>query len=280
MPAHIHGLEQVRDVEDLQIFFGIVAVCFSEVQGIITQSITTTGVKRCGHTHVLHSAYRSQFALCRWDQPSDRTLLFPLDTMISPTEFENPTSDASSGERTQKKRKRGLGKGGAAANYCTMSVASRMAQFPNEPFEERVGSLNQSVMWCLGCGKPVSHQTKTSVKQHVDSQTHQKGKETLKKQKAKREAAATKEKEVPQMRVSTLRQPSLSHVLNIHAERFEVQDDAVFTLLACGIPVEKLNHKIFRAFLRKYTTVEGCLSELGGEFPKHCPHASSEFCAG
>ena len=100
------------------------------------------------------------------DQPSDRTLLFPLDTMISPTEFENPTSDASSGERTQKKRKRGLGKGGAAANYCTMSVASRMAQFPNEP-------------------------------------------------------------------------------------------------------VEKLNHKIFRAFLRKYTTVEGCLSELGGEFPKH-----------
>ena len=45
------------------------------------------------------------------------------------------------------------------------------------------------------------------------------------------------------MRVSTLRQPSLSHVLNIHAERFEVQDDAVFTLLACGIPVEKLNHK-------------------------------------
>jgi hypothetical protein len=114
----------------------------------------------CGHTHVLHSAYRSQFALCRWDQPSDRTLLFPLDTMISPTEFENPTSDASSGERTQKKRKRGLGKGGAAANYCTMSVASRMAQFPNEPFEERVGSLNQSVMWCLGCGKPVSHQTR------------------------------------------------------------------------------------------------------------------------
>ena len=124
-----------------------------------------------------------------------------------------------------------------------------------------MGSLNQSVMWCLGCGKPVSHQTKTSVKQHVDSQTHQKGKETLKKQKAKREAAATKEKEVPQMRVSTLRQPSLSHVLNIHAERFEVQDDAVFTLLACGIPVEKLNHKIFRAFLRKYTTVEGCLSK-------------------
>ena len=70
--------------------FCVVAVCFSEVQGIITQSITTAGVKRCGHTHVLHSAYRSQSALCRWDQPSDRTLLFPLDTMISPTEFEKP----------------------------------------------------------------------------------------------------------------------------------------------------------------------------------------------
>ena len=48
---------------------------FSEVQGIITQSITTAGVTRCGHTHVLHSAYRSQFALCRRDQPSDRTLV-------------------------------------------------------------------------------------------------------------------------------------------------------------------------------------------------------------
>ena len=117
-----------------------------------------------------------------------------------PAEFENPASDASFGEHTQKKWKRGLGKGGAAANYCTMSVASRMAQCPEEPFEEQLGSFNQSIMWCLGRGKPVSHQTKTCVKQHVNSYTHKKGKETLKKQKAKREAAATKEKEVPQLR--------------------------------------------------------------------------------
>ena len=57
--------------------------------------------------------------------------------------------------------------------------------------------------------------------------------------------------------------------MNIYSEPFEVQDDVVFTMLACGTPVEKLNHKVFRAFLRKYTTIDGCLFELGGEFPKH-----------
>ena len=114
--------------------------------------------------------------------------------MILPSQFENLTSDASSDDRTQKKRKRGLGKGGAAAHYCTMSVASRMAQFPEEPFEESLGSLNQSIMRCLACGKPVSHQTRTCVKQHIDSKIHSKGTETLKRQKAKREAVAQKEK--------------------------------------------------------------------------------------
>ena len=40
-------------------------------------------------------------------------------------------------------------------------------------------------------------------------------------------------------RVSTLRQPTLGHVVSYHAERFAVQDDLVFTMLASGIPVEK-----------------------------------------
>ena len=104
------------------------------------------------------------------------------------------------------------------------------------------------------------------MKQHIDSKTHSTGTETLKRQKAKREAAAQKEKAVPQPRVTALRQPNLSHVLNFHYERFEVQDDVVFTMLACGIPVEKLNRKVFRAFLWKYTTIDGCLAD---EFPKH-----------
>ena len=59
----------------------------------------------------------------------------------------------SCNSRKRKKRKRGLGKGGAAAKYCTMSVAARMAQFPDEPFEERLDLLNQPMMWCLACGK-------------------------------------------------------------------------------------------------------------------------------
>ena len=66
-------------------------------------------------------------------------LQFPLllDTMIANTEFESDGSGTNS-PGPEKKRKRGLGKGGAAAKYCTMSVAARMAQFPDEPFEERL----------------------------------------------------------------------------------------------------------------------------------------------
>ena len=32
----------------------------------VLQSITRVGVRRSGHTHVSHSAYRSQSAFCRW----------------------------------------------------------------------------------------------------------------------------------------------------------------------------------------------------------------------
>ena len=35
------------------------------VLACLLQSITNDGVQRCCHTHVLHSAYSSQFVLCR-----------------------------------------------------------------------------------------------------------------------------------------------------------------------------------------------------------------------
>ena len=146
-----------------------------------------------------------------------------------------------------------------------------MAQFPDEPFEERLDLLNQPMMWCLACGKPVAHQTKSFVASHLTRRCHIAGKAHIAKQKAKKEAVAKQKDEevVAMQRVSTLRQPTLGHVVSYHAERFAVQDDLVFAMLAFGIPVEKLDHPIMRAFLRKYTSVSGCLSQLGGEFPKH-----------
>ena len=80
-------------------------------------------------------------------------LRFPLllDTMIANTEFESDGCSTNS-PGPEKKRKRGLGKGGAAAKYQTMSVAAHMAQFLDEPFEERLNLLNQPMMWCLACG--------------------------------------------------------------------------------------------------------------------------------
>ena len=53
------------------------------------------------------------------------------------------------------------------------------------------------------------------------------------------------------------------------AESFAVQRDFFFTMLASSIRVEKLDQPIMRAFLRKYTSVSGRLSQLGTQFPKH-----------
>ena len=136
-------------------------------------------------------------------------------------------------------------------------------------------SNDVTVLWCLACGKPVAHQTKSFVASHLTRQCHIAGKTHIAKQQAKKEAVAKQKDEevVAMQRVSTLRQPTLGHVVSCHAERFAVQDDLVFTMLASGILVEKLDHPIMRAFLRKYTSISGCLSQLGSEFPKHnCSH--------
>ena len=105
-----------------------------------------------------------------------------------------------------------------------MSVATRMAQFLDEPFEEHLDLLNQPMMWCLACGKPVAHQTKSFVASHLTGQCHIAGKAHTAKQKAKKEAVAKQKGEevVAMQRVSTLRQPTLGHVVSYHAERFAV----------------------------------------------------------
>ena len=66
-----------------------------------------------------------------------------LDTMIANAEYESHACDSNL-PCPGKKRKRGLGKGGTGAKYSTISVATHMAQFPNEPFEERLALQNNS----------------------------------------------------------------------------------------------------------------------------------------
>ena len=44
--------------------------------------------------------------------------------------------------------KRGLGKGGKAAHYCTMSAAARCAQFPSDPLVVRLNDSGIESLWC------------------------------------------------------------------------------------------------------------------------------------
>ena len=59
--------------------------------------------------------------------------------------------------------KRGKGQDGQKARYATqMTLAARAAQYPHEPFTVKQTDAGEQ-LWCLCCGKPVSHQTKTYV---------------------------------------------------------------------------------------------------------------------
>ena len=74
--------------------------------------------------------------------------------------------------KTKTPVKRGLGKGGAAARYCTMSPKARLAQYPNQPLAVREGQDGADELWCTCCGKPVSHWTKTQVDTHIQGKKH------------------------------------------------------------------------------------------------------------
>ena len=69
-------------------------------------------------------------------------------------------SDSGKGKRPVK---RGKGQGGQKARYATqMTPAARAAQYPHKPFTVKQTDAGER-LWCLCCGKPVSHQTKTYV---------------------------------------------------------------------------------------------------------------------
>ena len=86
---------------------------------------------------------------------------FYTSNMASASETPPPSEEVA--ECGSLKRKRGAGRGGAGAKYCSMSPWQRKEQFPDEPFEVRISDNNEEYLFCTCCGKPVSHQQKTFV---------------------------------------------------------------------------------------------------------------------
>ena len=89
--------------------------------------------------------------------------------MASPSETLSPKQQSQEvAESGPLKRKRGTGRGGAGAKYCSMSPWQRKEQFPNEPFEVRISDKGKEYLFCGCCG----NQQKTFVQSHIDSKGH------------------------------------------------------------------------------------------------------------
>ena len=179
-------------------------------------------------------------------------------------------------------RRRGLGQGGAKAKYCgQMTPQTRLSTMASsgtnvEMFDVRLTDSGGEKIWCLCCGKPVFHEQLTFMKSHMSTQGHKKNLDMWQKRRQKQKEVAAENiaklqenfESPPKMqRVLTGKQPKLQHAVDLSSARYAVADDTVFTFLATGIPFEKLDHPVFRAWLRKHTDVSGCIPTLSGNFP-------------
>lgn len=166
-----------------------------------------------------------------------------------------------------------------------MGPHARSAQFSPALFEVRRDDAGVERLWCVSCCEPISlavnsltfqgiyctHQTKHQVDSHLISKRHLSSIELQKKRDVKRAERQREDavKEEPLQRVSTLRQPTFIQLCDNQKAKFAAQDDTVLALLGSGIPLEKLEHPMFKAWLKKHCKVSGCVGQLGGEFPKH-----------
>ena len=65
-----------------------------------------------------------------------------------------------------------------------------------------------------------------------------------------------------------MRQPSLQYVVASCNDKSKAADHTVFAFAGAGIPLDKLDHPLVRAWLQKYTTVPGCLPQGSFDFSK------------
>lgn len=159
--------------------------------------------------------------------------------------------------------------GGKNAHYAKrVTPDKRMKEYPDQPFQVRQEAAG-AVMWCNACGKPVSHSTKTGVDQHIKTKGHATGLEHLK---LRDEMKLTKQekaiKQVGQPIPLTGRQTTIAIPTQANAIRRTAQDDLVLMFLSTGIPVEKMDHPVFRKWLAKATNIHGCIPTLSGDFPR------------
>ena len=68
--------------------------------------------------------------------------------------------------------RRGKGLGGQKRHYATaLGPAKRVEQFPVEPFTVKSTDAGD-ILWCLCCGKGVSHGANTFVTSHIGTKGH------------------------------------------------------------------------------------------------------------
>ena len=167
------------------------------------------------------------------------------------------------------KRKRGKGAGGSKKHYSKhITPQMRVDEYPTEPFEARQHA-SHVVLWCNACGKPISHDTKSILDQHLKKQIHITGVARL--LKGKQVQAAKKEGEVKKERQPvplTGRQTTLDQLTQPASIRRNAQDDMVWMCLCSGIPIEKIDHSAFRRWLCKTTEIHGCIPVCSGDFPR------------
>ena len=102
----------------------------------------------------------------------------------------------------------------------------------------------------------------------MDSKKHQVAVETMqKREKARVERRLEAEADALPHKAA-MRQPSLQSVVASCNDKNKAADDTVFAFAGAGIPLDKLDHPLVRAWLQKYTTIAGCLPQGSSDFPK------------
>ena len=137
------------------------------------------------------------------------------------------------------------------AHYCCMSASQRAARYPG------VMEARGDTMWCIHCEVPVQHSHPNFANTHIKSGKHQRKSNSP----SKPDFGAAEG--TPPSSDATIEEPV--HTSASTSDRTVIIDaineDVMAALLGAGIPLEKIDHPSFRGFLRKYTTVEGCIRE-------------------
>ena len=98
----------------------------------------------------------------------------------------------------------------------------------------------------------------------METNIHKVGKERLLEDQRKEQSLKKEKQPVP----VTGKQATLDGLTQASSAKREAQDDLILMFLAAGIPVEKVDHPVFRKWLAKTTQIHGCIPRLSSDFPR------------